>query len=132
MLNPHRQYKAQFIGVTVVSALALTYAYVLVGSTHEAKLLATRCVTWVDGKHACPCPLMRWLVGVVTYSYIHIDRMHRYHRYDGREVEGKRGGKEGRAAAEAAMAGSTNLESLSYALFVVNALYLVRAYVTFC
>lgn len=42
-----------------------------------------------------------------------------------REVDGK-GSREERAAAEVAMASSTNLESLSYALFVVNGLYLVR------
>ncbi len=45
--QPHeqtKQYKAQFIAVTVASALALTYAYVAVASAHEAKLLAGRCV----------------------------------------------------------------------------------------
>jgi hypothetical protein len=42
--HAHTQYKAQFIGVTVVSALALNYAYVAVASAHEAKLLAGRCV----------------------------------------------------------------------------------------
>lgn len=36
-----------------------------------------------------------------------------------------KGSREERAAAEQGMAESTNLESLSYALFVVNSLYLV-------
>lgn len=38
------QYKGQFIGVTIASALALAYTYVAVASAREVKLLATRYV----------------------------------------------------------------------------------------
>jgi len=44
-----------------------------------------------------------------------------------REAEAKGGSKEERGAAQGEMARSTSLEALSYALFVVNGLYLVGA-----
>ena len=78
--------------------------------------------------------LAGWVLGValvagllLTYAYVAIAGRRQVRLLAQREVDARNKSKEERDAQQAALEGATKMEAVSYALFLVNGIYVVRA-----